>query len=239
MISREGRTFRVHPMVQEVLRIRIPGKRQRSWIEKSINLVNQYSPENFDDLPDWKVTDLLRSHTTELIQHGQSYASRPIAELMSGLAGLLYGKGLYEQAEPLMRRAIAIKETSLGPQHSSVARDLSKLAELLQDMNRLSEAEPLMRRALAIDEHSFGKEHPTFAIRLNNLALMLQHTHRLPEAGPLMWQALEISERTLGADHASTQIVRRNLEILLSEIADERDRPEAGPDGAASEEPEA
>ena len=55
-----------------------------------------------------------------------------------------------------MRRALAIDEKSLGPDHPDVARDLNNLAQLLQATNRLSEAEPLMRRALAIDEKSFG-----------------------------------------------------------------------------------
>jgi len=36
------------------------------------------------------------------------------------------------EAEPLMRRALAIDEASLGPEHPNVARDLNNLAELLR-----------------------------------------------------------------------------------------------------------
>jgi Tetratricopeptide repeat len=50
----------------------------------------------------------------------------------------------------LLRRALAIDEKSLGPDHPNVARDLNNLARLLKDTNHLSEAEALMRRALAI-----------------------------------------------------------------------------------------
>ena len=64
------------------------------------------------------------------------------------------------EAEPLMRRALAIDEKSFGPEHPNVAMGLNNLAQLLQDTNRLAEAEPLMRRALAIDEKSFGPDHP-------------------------------------------------------------------------------
>ena len=49
----------------------------------------------------------------------------------------------------LYRRALAIYEKSLGPDHPDVAIDLNNLAMLLQDANRLSEAEPFMRRALS------------------------------------------------------------------------------------------
>jgi tetratricopeptide (TPR) repeat protein len=83
-------------------------------------------------------------------------------------------------AEPLMRRALAIDEKSLGPEHPSVAISLNNLAQLLKDINRLSEAEPLMRRALAIDEKSLGHEHPSVARDLNNLANLLQATNRAP-----------------------------------------------------------
>ena len=73
-----------------------------------------------------------------------------------------------------MRRALAIDETSLGPDHPNVAIRLNNLAQLLQDTNRLAEAEPLMRRALAIDETSLGPDHPDVAIDLNNLAALLE-----------------------------------------------------------------
>ena len=69
------------------------------------------------------------------------------------------------EAEPLMRRALAIDEASYGPDHPDVAIDLNNLAPLLQATNRLGEAEPLIRRALAIDEASYGPDHPDVAIR--------------------------------------------------------------------------
>ena len=120
----------------------------------------------------------------------------------------------WTQAEPLMRRALAIDEASFGPDHPEVAADLNNLAQLLQATNRLNEAEPLMRRALEIGEKSFGPGHPTVAIRLNNLALLLQATNRLNEAEPLMRRALEIDEKSFGPEHPSTRTFRANLKLL-------------------------
>src|SRR5437868_11898068 len=40
------------------------------------------------------------------------------------------------EAEPLMRRALAIDEKSFGTEHSDVAVVLNNLAQLLQDTNR-------------------------------------------------------------------------------------------------------
>src|SRR5436190_7906347 len=77
------------------------------------------------------------------------------------------------EAEPLLRRALAIDE-SLGPDHPDVARDRNNLALLLQNTHRPEEAEWQMRRALAIDEKSLGAKHPNVARDLDNLALLLQ-----------------------------------------------------------------
>ncbi len=110
---------------------------------------------------------------------------------LNNLAALLLATNRLAEAEPLMRRALAIDESSYGPEHPDVASCLINLALLLQDTNRLAEAEPLMRRALTIDEISYGA-HPDVAICLNNLAHLLQDTNRLAEAEPLMRRSLEI-----------------------------------------------
>lgn len=69
---------------------------------------------------------------------------------MSGLGLFFDGKGVWAEAEPLMRRAMAIDEASFGPEHPNVGRDLNNLAALLQATDRLAEAESLMRRAIEI-----------------------------------------------------------------------------------------
>ena len=62
----------------------------------------------------------------------------------------------YTEAEPVVRRAIAIDEKALGKDHPNVARDYNNLAILLQAQGKLAEAEPLFRRAIAIDEEAHG-----------------------------------------------------------------------------------
>jgi hypothetical protein len=64
------------------------------------------------------------------------------------LTGLLLATHRQADAEPIMRRALAIDERSFGPGHPRVARDLYNLSQVLWDLNRLAEAESLLRRAL-------------------------------------------------------------------------------------------
>jgi tetratricopeptide (TPR) repeat protein len=75
---------------------------------------------------------------------------------LNNLAKLLQTTNRLAEAEPLYRRALAIGEANLGPDHPDVAIHLNNLAELLRATNRLAEAEPLYRRALAIGEASLG-----------------------------------------------------------------------------------
>ena len=134
---------------------------------------------------------------------------------LKNLAVLLQGTNRMAEAEPLMRRALAIDEKSLGPEHPEVARNLNNLAQLLKATNRLAEAEPLMHRALAIDEKSFGPEHPEVARNLNNLAMLLHATNRLGEAEPLMRRSLAIDEKSLGPEHPEVARNLTNLAQLL------------------------
>ena len=104
---------------------------------------------------------------------------------LNNLAQLLQATNRLAEAEPLMRRALAIDEKSFGPDHPNVATDLNNLALLLQNTNRLAEAEPLIAARWPSDEKSLGPDHPDVATALNNLALLLQATNRLAEAEPL------------------------------------------------------
>src|SRR5271157_3872633 len=127
-------------------------------------------------------------------------SSTEAARLLSQAAYYLNERARYAEAEPLMRRALAINEKALGPEHPYVASSLNNLAQLLKATNRLAEAEPLMRQALAIDEHSYGPDRPEVARDLNNLASLLRATNRQGEAGPLMRRVVEICEKALGLD---------------------------------------
>ena len=138
-----------------------------------------------------------------------------LASALNDLARLQLTNGQFNQAEPLMRRALAIDEKSFGPDHPTVAIPLNNLAQLLKATNRLAEAEPLMCRALTIGEKSFGPDHPTVATDLNNLAQLLQATNRLAEAEPLMRRALTIDEKSYGPDHPDVARDLNNLASLL------------------------
>jgi tetratricopeptide (TPR) repeat protein len=86
------------------------------------------------------------------------------------------------EAEPLHRRAIAIGEKALGPEHPDFATRLNNLAGLYRATGRHAEAEPLYERALAIGEKALPPDHPNLALVRKNYAILLDELGRSDEA---------------------------------------------------------
>ena len=115
-----------------------------------------------------------------------------VAKSLNNLAALYDTQGQYEQARPLYKRALAIKEMALGPGHPSVATSLNNLAVLYYTQNQYAQAEPLYKRALAIREKALEPDHPFLATSLENLALLYRATKREGEAEKLEQKANRI-----------------------------------------------
>ena len=214
----ESRTFSVHRLVQQMLRNGLGEERRKGALSAALAWMNAaYVGEN-SDVRTWPRLLPLVPHVTALVAAADAAGiAEPTTRLMNDLAQLYDARAQYAQAEPLMRRALAINETSLGPDHPIVAICLNNLALLLRYTNRLAEAEPLYRRALAIGETSLGPDHPNVAIRLNNLAGLLCATNRLNEAEPVYRRALTIDEASYGPDHPDVAIDLNNLANLLKD----------------------
>src|SRR5271157_1960558 len=142
------------------------------------------------------------------------------ATVLNNTAISLKEAGDYAGAEPLNRRALAIDEKALGPDHPDVAGGLNNLAELLYAKGDYAGAEPLYRQALAIREKALGPDRPDVAQSLNNLAMLLQAKGDYTGAEPLNRRALAIDEKALGPDHPNVAIRLNNLAALLEAKGD-------------------
>ena len=107
-------------------------------------------------------------------------------QALNNLAGLYDMQGRYAEAEPLFKRALAIYEKALGPDHPDVARALNNLALLYDSQDHYAEAEPLYKRSLSIRQKALGPDHPDVALAQNNLAALYSHQGRYADALPLV-----------------------------------------------------
>lgn len=113
------------------------------------------------------------------------------------------------ETETLYRRALAIQERQLGPNHPSVAATLNNLAVLLAGRGRYADAEPMHKRALAIAEKSLGANHLDTAAMLTALAITYDRQSKNGEAEALYARAVEIAREAR---------VPRNLLINASSL---------------------
>jgi tetratricopeptide (TPR) repeat protein len=197
--------FVVHRLVQDFARRTMTEECRSAALREALGWLNAAFVGDAQDAQNWPILDALASHALALAQRGdEAGIAEPTARLLSDLGLLLYSKARFGIAEPLCRRALAIREAKYGPEHPDVATSLNNLAVLLQATNRPSEAEQLYQRALAIDEVAYGLNDPIVARDLNNLATLLYRTGRPGEAEPLFRRATAVCEVSRGLQHVST-----------------------------------
>jgi tetratricopeptide (TPR) repeat protein len=119
----------------------------------------------------------------------------PSANVLNGTARYHHARAAWAAAEPLYRRALAINEKALGPEHPDLATRLNNLAGLYLATGRYGEAEPLYRRAMAILDKSLPSDHPNLAVVRENYAPVLDELGRREEAAELWAQATAIRQR--------------------------------------------
>jgi tetratricopeptide (TPR) repeat protein len=133
------------------------------------------------------------------------------------MALVYWHQSRFDEAEPLYRRALAIRENAVGPEHPDVLQSLNNLAELYRAQGKYSEAEPLHERALAIRERAQGPDRPDVLQSLNNQAVLYQGQGRYAEAEPLYQRALAIVENYRDASTPTVATILENYAALLRE----------------------
>lgn len=135
--------------------------------------------------------------------------------LVQRFAAWLQECGRAAEAEPFLRRALAIAEKQLGPSHPDLRARVRELASVLRHVGRLAEAEVLARRALRCSEAAGGAEHPDVAVDLAELAGCLRARNELDEAEKCYRRALRIEEHHDGALHPRVAIALNSLAGVL------------------------
>ena len=126
----------------------------------------------------------------------------PTIEVVEGDRVRIFVTNRLPEAEPLMRRALAIDETAFGADHPNVASCLINLAGLLRDTNRLGEAEPLFSRVVQIRiefQSRTGYEHPGLLDNLAKYRDLLQAMRKTPEQIDQQLHDLDESLRSEGS----------------------------------------
>lgn len=114
----------------------------------------------------------------------------------------LFNEGNYDEALPLAKRALELRETALGPDHELVQAALLNLAEIYLAKKKYGEAQKLVERLLRTYEKTVGTEDAGAAILLDKLALTTYMQADFSKSEAAYKQALSIREKVFGQNHA-------------------------------------
>ena len=149
----------------------------------------------------------------------RSFATQPqIEAAVKNTMGSTYLRlGRYDEAEPLLRSALAIRRGA--EQAPDVAESLTNLGGLMLYRGDYKGAEALFREALALRRQQHVR-HPDVAASLNNLALSLNYQGEHGAAEPLYREALAMRRELLGQEHRAVAESLNNLAFLLHDKGD-------------------
>ncbi len=209
----EAKVLNLHRLVQVVLKESLDELSQRAWAECSIRAVNRAFPEaEYAYVWEWERSERCLPHALLAAQWITHYGfTFPEAARLLHVTGRYLGDRVQlTQAEPLLERALSLREQVLGAEHAEAARTLNALAWIYHDLGKYQQAERLLEPALVRFERVLGPAHPVIAMTLNRLAAAYLFEGKYAQAEPLLERALVIGEQTLGPEHPDV------LEILHS-----------------------
>jgi tetratricopeptide (TPR) repeat protein len=114
-------------------------------------------------------------------------------------------------AEPLLKRALAIREKALGHDHALTAETTSDLALLYFFEKKFADAEKVGIRVLPVQEKIFGQNGLEVSTTLNRLGMAERELGKFPQAEANLKRALSIREKALAPNHAWIALSLENL----------------------------
>jgi TonB family protein len=114
----------------------------------------------------------------------------------------LYNEGRYDEALPLAKRALQIREKILGPDNQLIVGDLINLAELHIAKEKYGSGQELLERVVKIYEAALGPDNPKISDILDRLALTNFARGYSEKTEKLYLRALSIREKSYGEESA-------------------------------------
>jgi len=215
--ERDEATLSVHRLVQTILRASMDTKTQRKWAQRAVRAALRTFTEG-EDYRRW-------SHCQRLLPHAQvciawidqwGFSFPTATEFLDKVSSYLFVRAQYSEAEPLIKRGIAIEERVFGPEHPNVAGWLTILALLYRKQGKYKEAELLCRRAVDMQEKALNPDLSALAASLSGLATLCYKLDKYEESESLYQQAITLQEKTFGPNHPDLAASLNNLAYLYS-----------------------
>jgi tetratricopeptide (TPR) repeat protein len=138
---------------------------------------------------------------------------------IEALAGIYRDRGQYEDAEPLLQRAVRMREAADGPDTAELIPSVDSLAYVEFGLKKYPEAEGIYKRLLGLWQKNAGAEHPMVALTLDKMAEFYAFQHRYEEAEKAATAALELrSKAYIASLHQTGRVL-----LMEAKMADAED----------------
>ena len=211
-----ARTVTVHRLVQTVLKGYLSEAEHHTWATRLVHAMTQLFPSEETHIDYWRSCERLLAHALVCLalseQWGEDEEQR--ITLMTHVAAYLSRRARYQEAEPLLQRALRMREQILGSEHPQCATVLQELAEMYRAQGKFEQTEHLCLRALHLREQALGANHLLVAQSLNKLGKLYTRQGKYAQAEPLLQRALHIAEQASESEHPLLASLLRELGVL-------------------------
>lgn len=128
--------------------------------------------------------------------------------------------GDYAKAEPVIRRALSVREAYFGADHVQVADSLNDLGVVLKDLGRYEAAEQALIRAVQLRRNLPDADDADLAISVEELGRLLREQGKLAEAKVLFEEGLAIRRSVYGDDHGETLSSLNSVAMMYRDLGD-------------------
>ncbi|MCB1896038.1 MAG: toll/interleukin-1 receptor domain-containing protein [Zoogloeaceae bacterium] len=202
----------LHRLTQQVVRARLADAGQDMPI--LLTVLHGALPAEVQHPATWKRCASLWPHAVQLAELGGSAELSPnkVVQLLNGTAIYLQQRAaLYQLAEKLFERALALSRESLGDEHPDTLALMKNLAHNMWARGDLWAASTLQERLLKVHRRMLGDAHPKTLTSMHDLAATLWALGKLSTARQLQERVVDLRRKILGAEHLETLGSMNNL----------------------------
>jgi len=140
-----------------------------------------------------------------------------LALALQDLGLVLQRRGLYDEADATLQRALTMQEQMLGPHHDDVSMTLTHMGESCRAQGNYRRAKKVLIRAVAIAElHVVPDQYPnSFLFALHILCCVYIHLEEYGRAQPMAERQLALEEQFNDPDHPEVGVALTNVAMCL------------------------
>lgn len=176
---------------------------------ETFRAAQQFEQEGHDDLAERLYRRAEEHMAVAAIDHPKDYAL-----VIEALGESLRRQGRYEEAVPLLNKALGQRKFLTNDSHPSLGDALISLGRTYTALGRYGEAESSLLKALSIREEQYGKTSTDAAYCHNYLGSMYARQKRYDEAESHYKATISIRTERQGEEHANTLSAMKQLTTL-------------------------